>query len=123
MKTLRFRTMHETDPGKRRRQNEDAVAIHPGGQLWAVADGMGGHQHGRFASDSVERMLRQVYVSGRMDDDIISVERAIMAANRLVFDRARVENVTIGTTVAALYAAGAKACCFWVDDSRIYRIN
>jgi serine/threonine protein phosphatase PrpC len=40
MKTLRFRIMHETHPGLRRRDNEDAVALHPGGQLWAVADGM-----------------------------------------------------------------------------------
>lgn len=123
MKTLRFRTMHETHPGMRRRENEDAVALHPGGQLWAVADGMGGHQHGRFASDSVVRILNSTNITGSMDEDSNSIERAIMSANRLVFDRARVENVTIGTTVAALYASGGRATCFWVGDSRIYRLS
>lgn len=122
MKTLRFRIMHETHPGLRRRDNEDAVALHPGGQLWAVADGMGGHQHGRFASDSVVRILNSTNMTGELDDDSATIQRAITAANRLVFDRARVEGATIGTTIAALYAVGGKAVCFWVGDSRIYRL-
>ena len=121
MKTLKFRTAHETDPGRRRRENEDSVAIHPGGQLWVVADGMGGHMHGRFASDAAVRNLNGAYLSGVFEDDVAEINRAITSANRQVFDRARHEGATIGTTVAVLYATGQRACCLWVGDSRIYR--
>lgn len=120
MKTLKFRTAHETDPGRRRRENEDSVAIHPGGSLWAVADGMGGHQHGRFASDTAVRNLNGAYLSGEFEQDVAEINRAIMSANRQVYDRARHEGATIGTTVAALYACGQRASCLWVGDSRVY---
>jgi len=123
MKTLKFRTAHETDPGRRRRENEDSVAIHPGGSLWAVADGMGGHMHGRFASDTAVRNLNGAYLSGAFEDDVAEIQRAIMSANRQVFDRARNEGATIGTTVAALYASGMRASCLWVGDSRVYRFR
>lgn len=121
MKTLRFRTAHETDPGRRRRENEDSVAIHPGGHLWAVADGMGGHLHGRFASDTAVRNLNGAYLSGLFEEDVAEINRAITSANRQVYDRARHEGATIGTTVAALYVSGMRASCLWVGDSRVYR--
>ncbi|MFT3809647.1 MAG: protein phosphatase 2C domain-containing protein [Micropepsaceae bacterium] len=123
MKTLTFRSAHETDPGRRRRENEDSVGIHPGGTLWVVADGMGGHLHGRFASDTVVRNLNGAYLSGAYDEDLAEIQRAITSANRQVFDRARHEGATIGTTVVALYASGLRAACLWVGDSRIYRIR
>lgn len=123
MKTLKFRAAHETDPGRRRRENEDSVAIHPGGTLWAVADGMGGHLHGRFASDTAVRNLNGAYLSGHYEDDVAEINRAITSANRQVYDRARHEGATIGTTVAALYANGSRACALWVGDSRIYRFR
>ncbi len=123
MKTFKFRTTHETDPGRRRRENEDSVGIHAGGSLWVVADGMGGHMHGRFASDTAVRNLNGAYLSGVFEDDVAEIQRAIMSANRQVFDRARNEGATIGTTVVALYASGGRASCLWVGDSRIYRFR
>jgi serine/threonine protein phosphatase PrpC len=121
MKTLRFRTTHETHPGLRRRENEDAVAIHPGAPLWAVADGMGGHLHGRFASDAVVRNLVALPIGHDLEVDVGEIKRGITAANWTVFERARTEGATIGTTVAAFYAHGAQGVCFWVGDSRVYR--
>jgi serine/threonine-protein phosphatase Stp1 len=123
MKNLKFRTTHETHPGLRRRDNEDAVAIHIDGHLWAVADGMGGHFHGRFASDAITRNLNAIALAGAFDDDVSEVQRAINAANRLVYQRATMEGATIGSTVAALYAHGSQAMCFWVGDSRVYRFR
>lgn len=120
MKNLQFRTTHETHPGLRRRENEDSVSIHPSGRLWVVADGMGGHRHGRFASDAVTSNLSQVYLTGAFDEDVSQIHRAIVAANSLVYQRSSVEGATIGTTVAALYADGAQAVCFWIGDSRVY---
>ena len=120
MKNLQFRTTHETHPGLRRRENEDSVAIHPSGRLWAVADGMGGHRHGRFASDTVVSNFAGLALTGSLDEDVSQIHRAIIAANALVYQRSSVEGATIGTTVAALYADGAQAVCFWVGDSRVY---
>lgn len=123
MKTVKFRTAHETDPGRRRRENEDSVAIHAADALWAVADGMGGHLHGRFASETAVRNLNGAYLSGVFEDDVAEIQRAITSANRQVYDRARHEGATIGTTVAAFYASGARGACLWVGDSRIYRFR
>ena len=120
MRNLKFRTTHETHPGLRRRENEDSLAVHPSDHLWVVADGMGGHQHGRFASDAVTRNLAGIMISGEYDEDVSQIHHAIIAANSMVYQRATVEGATIGTTVAALYANGNQAVCFWIGDSRVY---
>jgi serine/threonine protein phosphatase PrpC len=122
MKTLRFRTAHETHLGMRRSENEDSFAIH-GGPLWVVADGMGGHSHGRFASAAVTRNLQSVALSGDVQSDAAAIQTAITAANSTVYARSHAENATIGTTVAALYINAGQAICFWVGDSRIYRFR
>lgn len=123
MKTLRFRTAHETHPGMRRSENEDSFAIHDGGSLWVVADGMGGHAHGRFASSAVARNLQSAHLGGDLQSDAAAIQTAITAANATVYARSHAENATIGTTVAALYINGGQAICFWVGDSRIYRFR
>ena len=46
------------------------------------------------------------------------VQRAVNAANRIVYDRATMQGVTISTTLAALYTDGVQAVVFWVGDSR-----
>jgi serine/threonine protein phosphatase PrpC len=121
MKTLRFRTAHESHPGMRRSENEDSYAIHDIAPLWAVADGMGGHSHGRFASNAVARNLQRAPMGGEFHDDTAAIQTAITAANSTVYARSHAENATIGTTVAALYINAGQAVCFWVGDSRIYR--
>lgn len=123
MRTLRFRAAQETHPGLRRRENEDSVAVHGGGHLWAVADGMGGHMHGRFASEAVARCLVNLSLAGDFDEDLHAIRRAIDAANRQVFERSTFEKATIGTTIAALYANGSRGTCLWVGDSRVYRFR
>ena len=45
-----------TDPGRRRRRNEDAYVVQP--PLFAVADGMGGAQAGEIASRIAASVLR-----------------------------------------------------------------
>ena len=47
----------ETHPGNRRKNNEDAVLACPELNLWAVADGMGGHAAGDLASQAITEAL------------------------------------------------------------------
>jgi serine/threonine protein phosphatase PrpC len=50
--------------GNRRKNNEDAVLSRPDVGLWAVADGMGGHQAGDVASQACTNALATVRLVG-----------------------------------------------------------
>ena len=50
---LRIEDVSLTDTGLARAENEDCHASLPQQQVWLVADGMGGHDNGRFASQAI----------------------------------------------------------------------
>ena len=75
-----FETGCISHTGKVRTANEDNFILRPEIGLWAVADGMGGHMHGRFASDAAVRNLNGAYLSGVFEDDVAEINRAITSA-------------------------------------------
>jgi len=123
MSALRYRTTSLTHEGRQRPRNEDAVLVHPSGRLWAVADGMGGHKDGRFASETAVAELSACRLTGDADADTQAITHALFAANRTIRARADAAGATIGTTVAALYAGDGPLVCFWIGDSRVYRVR
>ncbi len=123
MKPLRYRASSLSHEGRQRPRNEDSVLVHPSGALWAVADGMGGHRHGDFASQTAVAELARIQISGDVETDAERILRAVWSANREIFQRSERERATVGTTLAALYAFEGRCVCFWVGDSRIYRIR
>lgn len=119
---FRYVSAGASDRGISRPNNEDALLDQPGLRLWAVADGMGGHNAGDVASSTVVSWLQRL---APMPTLAASVERAkscIADANLELFLRGAAqgrENV-IGTTVAVLIASSDRVCCLWAGDSRVY---
>ena len=121
--TFRFHVGSATHPGLVRQENEDALALHPGGAMWAVADGMGGHANGRWAAMQVAAELAQTPLAGILDADCDAVADALADANAKIVAAAAASGKTIGATVVALRIAGNRFACLWAGDSRIYRLR
>jgi serine/threonine protein phosphatase PrpC len=85
----------------------------------AVADGLGGHPGGEFASTLVVQELSRL--SGTLEDER-SVRAALETANSVVYDTAgRFHGLGgMGTTVAGVLVAGGQVIAFNVGDSRVY---
>ena len=110
-----------THRGRVREQNEDSILTDPAGQLWAVADGMGGYQHGAVASDIVIDCLEAIEDDG---DPTASLGRQLTKANTLVRGRASEPGMgQMGSTVVALFISQAVAHLAWAGDSRAYLLR
>jgi protein phosphatase len=108
-------------PGKVRDVNEDACLDLPEHGLWVVADGMGGHTLGEFASGLAVQSLKDLPPSEDLEQRVKAAQERLREANRqLRAEALRRETPLIGTTVAALLAAGRRCACLWAGDSRIY---
>ena len=120
-----FECVSRTDVGLRRSVNEDSMLVCTDRGLWAVADGMGGHEAGDVASSTVTEALRLLPDAGSLDE---LVDSAIIALQRVNQDLIQLaasggSQRTIGTTVVGLVAENGQFRCFWAGDSRAYRIR
>jgi serine/threonine protein phosphatase PrpC len=105
--------------------NEDALLVRTDRGLWAVADGMGGHDAGDVASSKVTESLLELPDAEDLDQ---LVESAIAALKRVNADLislagAKGSDRSIGSTVVGLAIADGQFRCFWAGDSRGYRIR
>ncbi len=109
--------------GAVRKINEDAWVARPDIGLWAVADGMGGHQAGDVASRTVVDRLGDVAPPADAAGLLRGVEEAVGRANHALREEARQRDhgTMIGTTVVAFMAHGGHFACLWAGDSRLYR--
>lgn len=120
-----WRSAQQTHRGKRRRNNEDAVLSRSRDCLWAVADGMGGHQAGEVASQAITAALSAVALRGALSVRVDAVEDALMAVNDELRLHARGHGAgtTIGSTVVAMLAHDDLGAVLWAGDSRLYRLR
>lgn len=108
-----------------RKNNEDSYLILPEVSLYAVADGMGGHNAGEVASGlAIEELKKRVPGLKGLDTDRIQdwILATIKEANRMVYEASlRAEEMEgMGTTLTTLVIKGNKAVIGHVGDSRIY---
>ncbi len=119
-----------TDVGRKREMNQDYLytSEEPVGRLanlFLVADGMGGHKAGEFASrNAVERIVRSVQKNRKKDETLILTD-AIQAANQYLAQYAETHKNTqgMGTTVVAATLRGSQLTVANVGDSRLYVIE
>lgn len=114
-----------TDVGRVRSLNEDALLDRGDIGLWAVADGMGGHAAGDFASRTIVDALGQVAPPSDGLSFLRDVEDRIQDAHaglRRESD-ARGTGGIIGSTVVVLIAWNRHYACVWAGDSRLYLLR
>jgi protein phosphatase len=121
--SLRIESAGRSDTGRVRRLNEDSFLAHPDIGVWAVADGMGGHDAGDFASQTLVAELGYM-AGGTVAELLAELEGRVRAAN----DRMRAVaeqrgGSVIGCTLAALLIRDREYACVWAGDSRIYRVQ
>lgn len=116
--TLRCRSELRTHPGLVRTVNEDSTLARDEAGLWLVADGMGGHANGRWASQTLVASFAALTAAA-------VGEAALLAAfgdgNSAIFAEGKRAGAAMGTTGVLLHIAGDTALCAWVGDSRAYR--
>jgi serine/threonine-protein phosphatase Stp1 len=105
-----------------RRSNEDAVLCRDGLDLWAIADGMGGHDLGSVASTCVVESLRGINPQAELPVRLRAASTALARSNDELIARALPGRV-IGSTVVVMAADSLGYWCLWAGDSRAYRIS
>ena len=111
-----------TDPGRKRRRNEDSFVIDP--PLFAVADGMGGAQAGEVASRLAAAAFREFHDADDLDPEK-RLAAIIKEANRRIYERAADDAQVsgMGTTITAALVAADALVIGHVGDSRAYRLR
>jgi PPM family protein phosphatase len=115
-----------SETGHVRDENQDRMSGTrvPLGQLYIVADGMGGHKGGAVAAELVVQELQQCISEAPLD---ASVEKVIQAAfhktNETVYQRAHAGDPAtegMGSTAVLVLISGRVARVAHVGDSRAY---
>ena len=110
--------------GRVRDLNEDRYLVKSESGVFAVADGMGGHEAGELASSSIVEHLKSIGVPSSAPDLRARFEDRVMNANREIREISSARNgAVIGSTLAALLAFESQYACMWAGDSRIYRLR
>jgi len=114
-----------SDVGRVRSLNEDSFLDRPDIGLWVVADGMGGHDAGDFASGLIVERLDKLQPPSSARSFLNEVKRLLIEVNDELRRRAQAlgEDCVIGSTVVAFLIYGRHYACLWAGDSRIYRLH
>lgn len=124
-----------TDPGRRRKHNEDAYLVMDNAAVFAIADGMGGYAAGEVASQLAVDVINEAFKTNtftgdadpslpRRGDELI---RAIQMANTAILTQARANEAQsgMGTTMVSCRFSPNKQRVYicHVGDSRCYRVR
>lgn len=113
-----------THVGRVRKVNEDSILALPDQRIWVVADGMGGHEAGDFASQTITETVAMIPPDLEPGDLMRALRTAILQANSLIHEAAASRfHSTVGSTVVALILTDTHFAVLWAGDSRAYRLR
>ncbi|WP_043316514.1 PP2C family serine/threonine-protein phosphatase [Microbulbifer sp. HZ11] len=107
------RSAGATHTGYRREQNEDAFWGDETRGVWVVADGLGGHQAGEIASQTVVEEIQRSSATDRHYEQALRRAHALLAGDEG-------SATAMGTTAVVVAEDGAYFHIYWVGDSRAY---
>lgn len=112
-----------THVGTVRATNEDAVLARAEIGLWAVADGMGGHDAGNVASAMIVEFLAELEKPATLSEFVTAVENCVLSANERLreYSEIMLDGRTVGSTFVCLLLYQQVGVCLWTGDSRLYR--
>ena len=135
MDDLRVSVGAASETGPVREHNEDAYFVaetesdiaRDNGLLLAVADGMGGHQHGEVASQLAIETLRDEYFKSTVGPTEVPrrLKQAFRRANEQIYQSGTAggESNMMGTTLVAAVIRGNDLTIANVGDSRAYLVR
>lgn len=124
-----MKTFSMTDKGQVRQLNQDYLytSEKPVGNLdnlFIVADGMGGHKAGDYASKFTVENVVELIEKSEETEPVKIIEAAVEETNRRLLLEARDPELSgMGTTIVTCTIHGREACIANVGDSRLYIID
>ncbi len=118
----RFTAAALTHAGSRK-GNEDSHTVRTDAGVWAVADGMGGHENGRWASQVVADAIAAATLVGAPEADEAALKGAVRTANDKIREAGAAAGKRMGSTVVALQVIDGRYAVHWVGDSRAYLLR
>ena len=116
-----------SDIGMARANNEDALLCMPAQGLFAIADGVGGKEHGEIASQVAIKLITEKFdsdevISGTEEDRQMTLREAFYEANHQIY-QAGLESGSMNTTLTAVLATDKSFYIVHVGDCRVYLID
>lgn len=125
-----MKTFSITDIGKTRRSNQDYVFCHdkPIGNLsnlFIVADGMGGHNAGEYASKFCVEFFVEKVEESTLESPVSILQTAIKETNDILLKKSheKKEMEGMGTTFVVATISGKTMYVANIGDSRLYHMR
>lgn len=119
-----------TDVGRKRQMNQDYIyssenAVGSLPNLFIVADGMGGHKAGDFASRCCVETVVETIKNSKLKTPIGILDEAIQNANEKIIEQSESNSELegMGTTIVAVTVIDSDAYIANIGDSRLYLID
>ncbi len=117
---FRIEDFSSTHVGEVRSENEDSYVAIPDARIWVVADGMGGHVNGKYASQAIADAAEAATYPDDLEHACDSLAQAVHQANATIFAKSLEAGTQMGSTFVGLVIRGNQFAVLWSGDSRAY---